>query len=127
MSGGSGAEAPEQLPGLLLAALTLTLALSRSDRRRSGINTSGKKAFRFQSVLETTSMFPAVRGLLDYPGRLLNHSAPGEAAPPGSDRCCRRVLCALGRVERTSFLSTSVLLHLETTTGPREAPRPPQH
>lgn len=54
-----------------------------------------------------------------------NHSARGKAALTSSDRYARWE-CSLSRVGRSGFLSTSVLLHLQTTMWPHEAPRWPQ-
>lgn len=54
----------------------------------------------------------------------LTNTAGGSAALASSDRKLVAVPCALGRVGRSGFLSTSVPLHLQTTTALPPIPVP---
>lgn len=69
-------------------------------------------------------------GLLSSPNYLPYCTAHGKARLATSVHLGYfryRVLCALGLVRRSGLLSTSVLLHLQTTIGHPEAPWQPQH
>ena len=71
-----------------------------------------------------------MHGLLSCPNYLSNPAAHGEATAASSEHLGYfryRVFCALGLVRRSGLLSTSVLLHLQTTRGHHDAPRRPQY